>query len=441
MAKKYDLIVVGGGPGGLMAAKTAAEDGLKVVLIERKRDITEINRTCLQIFYIRKLSPCKPGLHGDGYIEPVSVEVNEDKYRFHFPVPGFSLDYTGPLHPCLNWLEVSPSKYMFHPRKDTIWGYFFDKEVFVAELLASAQKAGAEILPETIGMAAENTPDGVKVHVRGKAGEQTLEASRAIAADGRHSTIVDSLGLNKKRQVISPPRQGGGGGLVGYYLEGVEADIPPCSFMEICIPSIDRSPTIMTIMMGQMTSDKTIVLCSASEEVLQKFMKHPTFAPWFRNARVEEKKMAMPTGTKYGILSAIREPVEGNVVIVGDAAAPIETWVQGAVVSAYLAVKAIEKELNGQKGYPEYIDWWQQAFYFHNPDYWRMVLQMFNLYGAWTCDEDVDYVYKLLQDKGGYPQIVIGENLELIKAGRPELYERLKKGYEEAEKKVRELFP
>ena len=44
---KYDLIVVGGGPGGLMAAKTAAEDGLKVLLIERKRNITEIKRACL----------------------------------------------------------------------------------------------------------------------------------------------------------------------------------------------------------------------------------------------------------------------------------------------------------------------------------------------------------------------------------------------------------
>jgi len=33
---KYGLIVVGGGPRGLMAARTAAEDGLKVVLIERK---------------------------------------------------------------------------------------------------------------------------------------------------------------------------------------------------------------------------------------------------------------------------------------------------------------------------------------------------------------------------------------------------------------------
>jgi len=57
MAMKYDLIVVGGGPGGLMAAKTAAEDGLKVIVIERKRNITEINRTCVQIFYIRKPSP------------------------------------------------------------------------------------------------------------------------------------------------------------------------------------------------------------------------------------------------------------------------------------------------------------------------------------------------------------------------------------------------
>ena len=34
---KYDLIVVGGGPAGVMATKTAAEDGLKVLLIERKR--------------------------------------------------------------------------------------------------------------------------------------------------------------------------------------------------------------------------------------------------------------------------------------------------------------------------------------------------------------------------------------------------------------------
>jgi len=426
---KYDLIVVGGGPGGLMAAKTAAEDGLKVILIERKKNITEINRTCLQIFYIRKLSASRAGLHGDGYIEPVSVEVNDHAYRFHFPGPGFSLDYTGPLKSYYHWIEVSPSKVSIYRRKDTIWGFFYDKEAFVSELLDSAQNAGAEILPETIGMAAENTPDGVKVRVRGKAGEQTLEAKKAIAADGGESNIVESLGLNQKRLELTPPRRGGG--LVGYEMEGVETDLPPGSFLSACIPSINR---LLTIYLGQMAGDKS-VLISGSEEV-QKFMKHPNFAPWFRNARVVKKTATATGGSKYGLLGPIKEPVAGNVVIVGDAACPIETWTQGAVASAYMAVKAIEKELGGQKGYPGYIDWWQKAFYFHKPDYWRMVFGMFTLANAWSSDEEVDYVYNLFQDKEGPPQTIIEENLEMIKEGRPELYEKLKKGYEEAEKMV-----
>ena len=421
---KYDLIVVGGGPGGLMAARTAAEDGLKVVLIERKRNITEINRYCGQIFYIRKLSSSKAGLHGDGYIEPVLVEVRDDKYRFNFPGPGFSLDYDGPIKPYYNWIEISPSGNQIYRREDTIWGFFFDKEAFLAGLLASAQEAGAEILSETIGLSAENTLDGVKVRVRGKAGEQTLEARKAIAADGVSSNIVDSLGMNKKRQVLSPPLK-----LICYELEGVETGLPPFSWIAPCIPSINR---VMVIFMGQAAGNR-VALGSGTEEVLQKFMKHPAFASWFSNARVV-KKVGCVSGAKHGILSPIKDPVEGNVVVVGDAGSPAETWIQGALASAYVAVKAIGKELKGQKGYPEYIDWWQKAFYFHKSDYVRMMLGMFALANAWSSDDDVDYVYNLFRDKKGPPQTIIGENMELIKPGRPELYERLKKGFDDVEK-------
>ena len=47
----YDLIVVGGGPAGLMAAKIAAEDGLRVILVERKKNIAKI----LTILKVRRL--------------------------------------------------------------------------------------------------------------------------------------------------------------------------------------------------------------------------------------------------------------------------------------------------------------------------------------------------------------------------------------------------
>ena len=80
------------------------------------------------------------------------------------------------------------------------------------------------------------------------------------------------------------------------------------------------------------------------------------------------------------------------------------------------------------------IDWWQKAFYFNNPDYFKMVLGTFTLANAWTCDEDVDYIYNLFQDKEGHVHTMINENLELIKEGGPEFYERLKKAMRKLEK-------
>ena len=38
MAKKYDVIVVGAGPAGFLAAKAAGENGFEVALLERKSD-------------------------------------------------------------------------------------------------------------------------------------------------------------------------------------------------------------------------------------------------------------------------------------------------------------------------------------------------------------------------------------------------------------------
>jgi len=424
---KYDLIVVGGGPGGLMAAKTAAEDGLKVVLIERKRNITEINRACLSAFYIHKVSTSIEVAEGktsaDGYIDPVSVELLPDKCRFNFPVPGFSLDYDGSYTPYYHWIELSPSLYQIHRHKpnDKFWAIYYQKEAFLAGLLASAQKAGAEILPETIGLGAENTPDGVKVRVRGKSGEQTLGARAVIAADGLNSSIVESLGLNKDRKVMSPPYK-----IIDYEMEGVETNLPRCSLLWITVPSVNPTENIG---MGPKAEERVSIFVMTAGtlspvSVLEKFMKYPTFAPWFRNARVVKKTAA---GVATGLRTPIREPVAGNVVIVGDAGAPVETWIQGAVASGYMAVKAIEKEISRQKGYPEYIDWWQKAFAFNDPDYFKMVGGHYPL-PSLCSDEELDYLFSLFQGRVGNAVGLVANNLELIKDKRPELYQKLTKG-------------
>ena len=420
---KYDLIVVGGGPGGLMAAKTAAEDGLKVLLAERKKDPAKVTRACMQAFYIHKVTASPETEEGktraDGYIEPVSAELLSDKCRFHFPGPGFSVDYDGVYTPYYHWIDLSPSCYQIHRHtpNDKIWALFYDKEVFLAGLLASARKAGAEVFTETIGMGAENTPGGVRLSVRTKSGEQIIEARAAIAADGVSSTIVESLGLNKDRKVISPPIR-----MLHYEMEGVETNLPPFSFLWITVPSLLPTGNF-GLFLKQM--GRNVLIASSRGTVspatlLDNFMKYPSFAPWFRNARIVGKTA---TTVEAGLRMPISKPVAGNVVIVGDAGAPVETWIQGAVASGYMAVKAVEKELGGQKGYPEYIAWWQKAFAFNDPHYWK-VAGVYPLNRICT-DEEVDYLYSLFQGRIGCAAGLIAHNLDIIKKGRPELYAKL----------------
>ena len=436
MAKKYDLIVVGGGPAGLMAAKTAAEDGLNVLLIERKKNITEINRACAQNFYIHKMNAL-PGSesesgkpYGDGYINPVSLEIEAEKARFHFHVPGFSLDYTGPLRPYLNWINISPSGYQINTYKnnDRPWSCFYHKETFVAQLLASAEKAGAEVWSEATGLAVENTRDGVKVRINKKSGEETLEARAAIAADGLPSKIVENLGLNKNRMVTGSAQLS----YVQYILEGVETEFPDSSWLVWNIPSINPTgfPGVGAGCMGMWVDNMnmlgTLTVGDVSPgKVLDNFMKHPRWAGMFRRARIVKKEAFGINGKLYG---PIKEPVAGNVVVVGDAAAPIETWIQGAIACSYQAVKAIEKELNGQKGYPEYIAWWQKAFAFNTPYYLERVSKGFTApLSMIVNDEEMDYIFSLFEGRPGIPEMMIARNLEQIKGERPELGERLAK--------------
>ena len=79
MNNSYDLIVVGAGPAGLMAAKTAGEDGLNVALLERKTKIAEVTRACAMMFLGED----------DSFFGERMYFSNKNK-KMVFPVNGFS---------------------------------------------------------------------------------------------------------------------------------------------------------------------------------------------------------------------------------------------------------------------------------------------------------------------------------------------------------------
>jgi len=411
MTMKYDVIVVGAGPAGLMASKIAAEDGLKVLLTERKKDITEIQRLCggLTVTSLINVS----GRLKYGYTEPLHFEIGTDKNRVLFPRLGFSIDYNGPLRPYLNYMNFSPSGYHVYREKGRLFGFFWEKESLLAGLLSSAARAGAEVMTETIALGAENTKDGVKILVRGEHGEQTLEARKVIAADGTSSKIADSLGLNDKRQLLG---RGGAGG-VGYVLEGIETEYRLNTWINFTVPDVGRG----NFYMFMMTGDRNMLGGGgAGSEGIERFMKLPYYERWFRHARLVRK-----VATAMGPRTPLWEPASGNVLVIGDAAALVEVTNPGAIACGYMGAKATLKELNGQKGYPEYIAWWQKAFDTNDPGYLKAAGRNF-IVNAICGNEEVDYLYRLIQDQIGVPAILIAQNMERIKVERPELHAKLR---------------
>ena len=98
MAKKYDLIVVGAGPAGLLAAKAAGENGLEVALLERKTDPTKLTRACAQTLTAMNQ-------HWLGTI----VRYNSRDKRICFPSDGFSFEYDGPYENLYSLRVYAPS--------------------------------------------------------------------------------------------------------------------------------------------------------------------------------------------------------------------------------------------------------------------------------------------------------------------------------------------
>jgi flavin-dependent dehydrogenase len=421
MKKEYDLTIAGAGPAGLMAAVTAAQEGLEVALIERKTKISSIKRSCCTALIN------EPGTHEE------FVTLEDNKIVFHRS--DFSVPYEGPSIPLKQLIKFSPkgNKFVVERNEDPV-AIALNKECILEGLLKKAKELGVTILSGTHALKAENVDNKVIITVKQDDKTSDITSKTAIAADGVNSKIVESLGLNKNRKFF------GNMHAMTYYLKDVECPYPPAWMVFVgrghtpsrkgqiyFLPKPQKDgSSVYEITYGHPVFDD-----SAMQEDIKWFLEKSPFSSWFKKTRIVKTLSAV-----LKFYTPILEPNLGRILIVGDAASYIEVYVQGALMYGHEAAISIVKFLRKGKGFEDYVEFWKKTFAYNQPGAIEAATQAFGLHVL--EDEEIDYLFSLTEKEKykGYvnehssKETTMGAlavHMEEIKKERPELAAKIEK--------------
>ena len=169
MKSKYDVLVIGGGPAGALAGKTAAEKGLSALIVEKRPAIGAPVRCAEGIG--------KEALHE--FIDPDPRWISAEMTGASIVAPdGFVMKLGS---------EMAGSKV----------GYVLDRKIFDRELVWKATEAGCDVMVKSRAAAPileDGVVKGAKIAYAGKTTD--VRADVVIAADGVESKFSRWCGID-----------------------------------------------------------------------------------------------------------------------------------------------------------------------------------------------------------------------------------------------------
>ena len=412
--KRYDLVVVGAGPAGLMAAKVAAENGLKTALVDRKKVIPELSRPCTSVLLAHRWS------HGE------YVKVNYRDGWLSFPANGFSVRYEGPFKNLNRYITYSADGHRMEVTLCIADGgdavsqnVLIDKSVLLNGLLEEAKKNHCDVYEGVNVTRAKQVDNGMAVGGEGC----DLWGTFVIGADGVNSRLARMLGQNKERTFYGSSFNrvwricGAEPTFTDAHIHVLEGKGYP-SYFCLC-PQAQDDEFLISI--------GTCYPGEDFEKYRRAIMEQSAFSPWFKKTKILRTDACV-----LSLMSPIAEPFAENCLLIGDASCFAQVSNHHALLcgwkAAHTVTVALINHTYGKNGVTDYLNWWKKNFFDSASPVRADLFETLER-------EEINYLFSLFKDPipaamdaeqaKKYANEAMAGIMPELKKGRPDLFSRM----------------